>query len=211
LPVNAEQVDTPDGRRIAIDGAGLKRAIGEEAFAGLSTIDGIQMAKPAPIEARRPRNDAEDDDDEDNDNRGRKRQRPRDDPRPLTEGEVIRPSDDDASSDEAPRPQLTKPYMPPHNLSDEEIDEVAESASDHAYDKHKKDQGEFRNLSNKLELIHLVKKIIKEHLEWKRLDDNRTAYWDEDSGTVVIHNPNVADQGTVHQPRDGKKYYDELK
>jgi hypothetical protein len=46
LPVEAEQVDTPDGRRIAIDGAGLERAIGEGAFAGLSTIDGIQMARP---------------------------------------------------------------------------------------------------------------------------------------------------------------------
>jgi hypothetical protein len=80
----------------------------------------------------------------------------------------------------------------------------------HSYGKHKEDQGEFSNVYNELELNRHVKNIIKEHKEWKPLSKGRTAYWDDESGTVVIHNPHEEDRGTVHQPKDGKKYYDGL-
>jgi hypothetical protein len=186
------------------------------ALAGNSQDQG----KPAPMEARRPR---EGDNEDDNDNTGgRKRRGHRDSPRPLLEGEVYRPpgqtSDpadsakpkDEASSDESTPPQLTKPYKPPHELSDEEIDKDVEAIAKHSYGKHKEDQGEFSNVYNELELNRHVKNIIKEHKEWKPLSKGRTAYWDDESGTVVIHNPNEEDRGTVHQPKDGKKYYDGL-
>ena len=45
---------------------------------------------------------------------------------------------------------------------------------------------------------------MTEHVEWKRLKENRTAYWDKDK-TVVVHNPNVADQGTTLQSEDAQR------
>lgn len=193
-------------------------AIDRERLGAILRSHGVPTAKPARMEARQPQNGEGVDDDN---TRGRKRRGHRDGPRPLVEGEVLRPpaqdsdpadstkSGDESSSGEAtPAPQLAKPYKPPHELSDEEIDKIAEAIVEHAYGKHKEEQEEFSNVDNNLELIRDVKKIMTEHVEWKRLKENRTAYWDK---TVVVHNPNVADQGTTLQSEDAKGYYDTLK
>jgi len=201
----------------AIAGAPLLAAAGVVGLALLALKGDTQdQGKPAPMEARRPQ-DGEDEDDEGT--QGRKKRGHRDGPRPLVEGEVLRPpaQDSDPADSMEPGgdassgkpPQLTKPYKPPHEQSDEDIDKIAEAIVEHAYGKHK-DQGEFSNTEHARELFRHVKKIIKEHGEWKSLPDGRTAYWDKDSGTVVIHNPNAADQGTTHQPKGGRRYYDEL-
>jgi filamentous hemagglutinin len=45
----------------------------------------------------------------------------------------------------------------------------------------------------------------------RSLSGGRTAYWDDATGTVVIHNPRAADAGTAFRPRNGRAYFDGLK
>jgi filamentous hemagglutinin len=45
----------------------------------------------------------------------------------------------------------------------------------------------------------------------RKLSGGRTAYWDNATGTVVIHNPKASDQGTAFRPKDGRAYFDGLK
>ena len=131
LPVDAERVIEPSGRSyIAID---------RERLGAVLRSHDVATAKPAPMEARRPQNGEGEDDDNTG---GRKRRGHRDSPRPLVEGEVLRPpaqdsdpadstkSGDESPSGEAtPAPQLAKPYKPPHELPDEEIDKIAKKRS----------------------------------------------------------------------------------
>lgn len=47
--------------------------------------------------------------------------------------------------------------------------------------------------------------------EIKRLSLLRSAYWDESTGTIVIHDMSHPDQGTVFRPKAGRAYFDALK
>ena len=87
------------------------------------------QGKPAPIEARPPR----DEDNEDDNTGGRKRRGHRDGPRPLQEGEVYQPPEQtsdpanpakSSEEDKSTPPQLTKPRRRPHELSDQEIEDI---------------------------------------------------------------------------------------
>ena len=47
--------------------------------------------------------------------------------------------------------------------------------------------------------------------EVKKLDRGRTAYWDNNTKTVVIVDPKSKDLGTAFVPKNGKAYFDGLK
>ncbi len=46
--------------------------------------------------------------------------------------------------------------------------------------------------------------------EVKRLTSRRTAYWDSQSGTVVITDPSHLHHGTAFRPPRGQAYFDGL-
>jgi hypothetical protein len=85
----------------------------------------------------------------------------------------------------------------------------------HAFDKHK---GEFPGIKTPDDLSKEVGRIINDpKTEVKNFGNGKTAYWDNGTGTIVIHDPNnVKDKGTVFKPNPenpaaGKKYFDRLK
>lgn len=57
---------------------------------------------------------------------------------------------------------------------------------------------------------HIEKVISNQNTPQKPLPKNRTAYWDDEFGAVVIKDPKHPDLGTFFQPSLGKKYYDSL-
>ena len=106
--------------------------------------------------------------------------------------------------------ELFRPSKPPpHELSDEEIFDIADKiVSGHSSDKHRIEQKEFPELGSDLELEAHVAEVMKKHTEWKRLRNGRNAYWHQNSGTTVIDDP--LGEGTVLRPKRGKEYFNEL-
>ncbi len=41
----------------------------------------------------------------------------------------------------------------------------------------------------------------------RELANGRKAYWDDKTGTIVIHDPNSKDLGTVFRSNNGKEYF----
>jgi filamentous hemagglutinin len=203
LPVNAEQVDTPDGRRIAIDGAGLERAIGEGAFAGLSSIDGIQMAKP-PSDGDKP-----------------------DERRPVGPGHNNPPEPTEPEPPPNPGP-LTAPIIkrsesaqpsdkgnagPP--LSDEErkaIHEAARAIAAHAFQEHVIEKAEFPGVRSYQDFVaHIENAMLNATDSFTVEEDGRTFYWHGPSQTLVIRAPQEPHGGSAFKPDDGRSYYDRRK
>jgi filamentous hemagglutinin len=89
---------------------------------------------------------------------------------------------------------------------------IAEDISGgHAYGKHVVKNGEFPGVKSPGEFAAEIDRVMTNPTHTKSLSKGRTAYWDDKTGTVVIHNPNAADQGTCFRPTDGKAYFDNLK
>jgi filamentous hemagglutinin len=81
----------------------------------------------------------------------------------------------------------------------------------HAFDKHVLERGEFPEITTKEQFQKHINNIISNPSEQKILSNGRSAYWDNNSGTVVIKNPNTTDGGTAFKPSGGKNYFDKLK
>jgi len=87
-----------------------------------------------------------------------------------------------------------------------------EITSGHAFEKHVLYQGEFTGLIRTREqFANHIENILNIPSAFKQLRNNRTAYWHEETGTVIIRNPNALDGGTVFQPREGFNYYETLR
>ena len=85
-------------------------------------------------------------------------------------------------------------------------------ANGHAYDKHVIRKGEFPEVQNQEEFKDLVEGILNHPDEVKDLERGRKAYWDNETGILVIDSPNDPDGGTAFRPPDGKDWFDkELK
>jgi filamentous hemagglutinin len=81
----------------------------------------------------------------------------------------------------------------------------------HAYGKHVVEKGEFPGIKSPGEFAVEIDRVMMNPTHTRPLFGGRTAYWDDKTGTVVIHNPKAADQGTCFKPTDGKCYFDNLK
>ena len=200
LPIKAEQVDTPDGRRIvAIDGAGLKQAIGDEAFAGLN-VQGIAMAKP-PSDGDKP---------DDN-------QRPvgmghNDPPEPME------PEPPPLNPAPAAVPIINNETPPPSGQ--EEGDEVRrrrirEAAeyigAGHARTEHLEQRREYPGVTP-LEFVNMIEQTMLHPSYYRDLPNSgRKAYWDAKSNLLVVEDPNVADRGTAFRRVEGPKYIRQMK
>jgi filamentous hemagglutinin len=81
----------------------------------------------------------------------------------------------------------------------------------HAYGKHVVEKGEFPDIRSPGECAAEIDRVMTNPTHTRQLSGGRTAYRDDKTGTVVIHNPKAADQGTCFKPTDGKSYFDNLK
>src|SRR5262245_314304 len=83
-------------------------------------------------------------------------------------------------------------------------------AAGHAYDKHVVAEGQFPGIASRAAFAQLIQGIIEHPTASRPLASERTAWWDEASGTVVIANPHDRDGGTCFKPRAGRPYFDHL-
>ena len=83
-------------------------------------------------------------------------------------------------------------------------------AAGHAYDKHVVAEGQFPGVASRAAFAALIQGIIEHPTASRQLTSERTAWWDEASGTVVIANPHDRDGGTCFKPRAGRPYFDHL-
>ncbi len=84
-----------------------------------------------------------------------------------------------------------------------------EISGGHAFTKHVITRNEFGGFSQ-FEFEQHIRNIINNPTEMKILTRGRTAYWHQESRTVVIRDPLHRDGGTAFRPTLGKKYYDEV-
>ncbi|MCD6040374.1 MAG: hypothetical protein K0R24_1663 [Gammaproteobacteria bacterium] len=98
------------------------------------------------------------------------------------------------------------------DAAEESSGSIAERiANGHAFDKHVIKQGEFPGINSQEEFADYIQNVMDNPSSTRTLSNGRTAYWDEGSGTVVIHNPIAQDAGTAFKPTGGREYFDRLK
>lgn len=86
-------------------------------------------------------------------------------------------------------------------------DDAERIARGHEWVKHRTD---FPGLSQ-ADFEAMIKRIMADATEAKKLTAGRTAFWDESTNTVVIYDPSSPDLGTAFRPRRGKSYFDFLR
>ena len=84
------------------------------------------------------------------------------------------------------------------NLADRIVEE-------HAWRRRKIDNKEFPEFSTREELANHVYNVLRGHTHKKDLSADRTAYYDDNSKTIVIHDPNSAHGGTVFHTKGLKR------
>ena len=84
-------------------------------------------------------------------------------------------------------------------------------ASGHAYEKHVVEEKLFPEVKNKDDFIEVIAKVLANPTHHRDLENDREAYFDKKSNTIVIYNPHARDKGTCFRPRAGLKYYENLK
>jgi len=88
-------------------------------------------------------------------------------------------------------------------------------ASGHAFTKHILEKGDLYGLGirTRKQLANFINGIIgkADAATTRQLSNGRVAFWDPDTGVVVIIDPRSPDLGTVFRPRQGRNYFDNLK
>lgn len=83
----------------------------------------------------------------------------------------------------------------------------AKISKGHAFEKHVLQMGEFPGIQTREQFASEIERIINNPSAMRQLKGGRTAYWDEGTGTVIIHDPKAPDGGTAFKPELGKKYF----
>jgi hypothetical protein len=97
---------------------------------------------------------------------------------------------------------------------------AAAIANGHSFTKHQAEfvQGNVINglafpratIANATAFATFVQAVMTAPSASRGLSNNRIAYWDSTTGTVVIYNPGAADCGTAFRPTAGITYYNNL-
>ena len=80
-------------------------------------------------------------------------------------------------------------------------------ANGHAFGKHVIGKGEFPEINSPEDFSAHIKNVMNNADEMKALSNGRTAYWHEESETVVINDPANEDAGTAFRPPDGNHFF----
>jgi hypothetical protein len=84
-------------------------------------------------------------------------------------------------------------------------------AMGHAYEKHVVEEKLFPGVKNRNDFIELIATVLANPTHHRELENDREAYFDNKSKTIVIYNPHARDKGTCFRPRAGLKYFEGLK
>lgn len=85
-----------------------------------------------------------------------------------------------------------------------------EISGGHAFEKHVLSQGEFSGLiRTRNQFSKHIENILNNTSILKTLRNNRTGYWHQETGTIVVRNPRALDGGTAFQPSIGFNYFHE--
>jgi hypothetical protein len=84
-------------------------------------------------------------------------------------------------------------------------------ARGHAYEKHVVEEKLFPEVKSTDDFIELIAKVLANPTHHRQLENDREAYFDNKSNTIVIYNPHARDKGTCFRPRAGLKYFKGLK
>jgi hypothetical protein len=99
----------------------------------------------------------------------------------------------------------------PKEPTDAQLKIAKAIAMGHSYDKHVVGEKLFPEIKNRDEFIELISKVLANPTHHRELENDREAYFDKKSNTIVIYNPHARDKGTCFRPRAGLKYYEGLK
>ncbi len=85
-----------------------------------------------------------------------------------------------------------------------------EIAGGHAFDKHVLPHGEFPGITTREQFQQHIESVINNPTATRSLTSGRTAWWDDETGTVVIRDPSRIDGGTAFKPKRGRANFDDL-
>jgi filamentous hemagglutinin len=86
-----------------------------------------------------------------------------------------------------------------------------EIAGGHAFEKHVIERAEFSGISTRGQFASLIEDFLNAPgTIMRNLKNCRVAYWNSNTGTVLIRNPNAADGGTFFKPTAGIQYFWDL-
>jgi hypothetical protein len=92
------------------------------------------------------------------------------------------------------------------NQIPKDLDEIANKiAKGHAFEKHAKELG----ISTPEELAKHAKNLIQDSNGFRELERGRRAWWHEKTKTIVVHDPNTIDGGSVFRSRN-KDYFNDM-
>ena len=84
-------------------------------------------------------------------------------------------------------------------------------AKGHSYEKHVVEEKLFPEVKSTDDFMELIARVLANPTHHRKLENDREAYFDNKSNTIVIYNPHARDKGTCFRPRAGLKYYENLK
>jgi hypothetical protein len=84
-------------------------------------------------------------------------------------------------------------------------------AGGHAYEKHVVEEKVFPEVKSRSEFVQVIAGVLANPTHHRDLENDREAYFDTKSNTIVIYNPHAKDRGTCFRPRAGLKYFEGLK
>jgi metal-dependent amidase/aminoacylase/carboxypeptidase family protein len=84
-------------------------------------------------------------------------------------------------------------------------------AMGHSYEKHVVGEKQFPEVKNRDDFVELIAKVLADPTHHRDLENDREAYFDSKSNTIVIYNPHARDKGTCFRPRAGLRYFEGLK
>jgi hypothetical protein len=84
-------------------------------------------------------------------------------------------------------------------------------ANGHSYEKHVVDEKLFPEVKSRDDFIEVIANVLANRTHHRNLQNDREAYFDKESNTIVIYNPHARDKGTCFRPRAGLKYFENLK
>src|SRR5262245_54073008 len=84
-------------------------------------------------------------------------------------------------------------------------------ARGHSYEKHVLGEKIFPEVKSTDDFIELIANVLANPTHHRKLDNDREAYFDNKSNSIVIYNPHARDKGTCFRPRAGLRYFEGLK
>ena len=84
-------------------------------------------------------------------------------------------------------------------------------AGGHAYEKHVVEEKLFPEVKSPGDFADVIAKVLANPTHHRELENDREAYFDNKTNTIVIYNPHAKDKGTCFRPRNGLKYFEGLK